>query len=94
MVFEEAASFSNLQNTQRIKNMKHLLYTFQVLSVTHHRDLVGLISGSNPQLVDGRLGDVGSLLCIVQLMLDFPETHRAAAHLLLLLDKQRNNSFI
>lgn len=61
------------------------------LKVTHHRNLVGLFTGSNPQLVDGRLSDVGSLLCVIQLMMNFPETHCAAAHLLLLVDKQMNN---
>lgn len=33
--------------------------------VTHHRDLARLLAGSNPQLVDGRLGHVGSLLGVV-----------------------------
>ena len=62
------------------------------MSVTHHGDLGSLFTGSNTQLVDGRLGDVGSLLGIVQLVLDFPETHCGAAHLLLLVDAHRNNS--
>lgn len=60
--------------------------------VTHQGNLVRLLAGSNPQLVDGRLGDVGSLLGVVQLVLDFPETHRAAGHLLLLVDAERSNS--
>lgn len=59
---------------------------------THQGDLLALFAGSNPQLVDGRLGDVGSLLGIVQLVLDFPETHRGAAHLLLLVDAQSDSS--
>lgn len=44
-------------------------------------------AGSDPQLVDGRLGDVGSLLGVVQLMLDLSEAHGGAAHLLLLVDR-------
>lgn len=61
--------------------------------MTHYDDLAGLFAGSNPQLVDGRLGDVGSLLGLVQLVLDFPETHCIAAHLLILVDTQRNSSW-
>jgi len=56
----------------------------------HQGHLAGLIAGSNPQLVDVRLGDVDSLLGVVQLVLDFPETHRAEAHLLLLVDAKKN----
>lgn len=56
------------------------------LSVTHHDNLAALFSGSDAQLVDGCLGDVGSFLGIVQLVLHFPVAHRAAAHLLLLVD--------
>lgn len=61
--------------------------------MTHYYgDLAALLAGSDSQLVDGRLGDVGSLLGLVQLVLDFPETHCVAAHLLLLVDTHRNNS--
>ncbi|TNN73120.1 hypothetical protein EYF80_016606 [Liparis tanakae] len=56
----------------------------------HQGHLAGLIAGSNPQLVDVRLGNVDSLLGVVQLVLDFPETHRAEAHLLLLVDAKNN----
>lgn len=55
-------------------------------SVTHNGDLAGLFAGPNAQLVDSRLGDVGPLLGLVQLVLDLPETHCIGAHLLLLLD--------
>lgn len=56
--------------------------------MTHYGELAALLSGSNPHPIDGGLCDVGSLLRLVQLMLDLPEPHRMAAHLLLLVDTQ------
>lgn len=56
---------------------------------TYDGDLAGLFASSNAQLVDSRFSDVRSLLGVVQLVLDLPVTQRAAAHLLLLVDKPR-----
>lgn len=58
--------------------------------MTRYDDLAG--PDSNPHLVDGRLGDVGALLGLVQLVLDLPEAHRIAARLLLLVDAQSNDN--
>lgn len=58
-------------------------------SATHYGNLAGLFTGSDPQLVDSRLCDIGPFLGLVQLMLDFPETHCIAAHLLFLVEKQQ-----
>lgn len=66
-------------------------YVIILLSVTHHGNLAALLTRSDTQLVDGGLGDVGSLLGVVQLVLNLPEADRAAAHLLLLVDTRSND---
>lgn len=53
---------------------------------SHRGHFTGLLPSSNPQLVDGRLGDLRPLLSLLQLVLNLPEAERAAAHLLLLAD--------
>jgi len=53
----------------------------------HHGNLGGLLAGSDPQLVDGGLGYVCPLLCIVQIVLNLPDTCHVAAYLLLLVDR-------
>lgn len=83
------ASFSDLQRHERlIRNTDGSKTALTSTSVTHHGDLAGLFASSNPQLVDGRLGDICSLLGFVQVVLDFAETYGTAAHLLLLVDKK------
>lgn len=47
-------------------------------------DLGSLVSGADPQLVDLRLGHVGSLLGVVQLMLQLPVLGQVGVGLFLL----------
>lgn len=58
---------------------------------THYGNFAGVLASSDPQLVDRGLGHLGSLLGLVQVMLDLPEADGAAAHLLLLVDTQENS---
>lgn len=47
-------------------------------------DLAALVAGAHPQLVDLRLGHVGPLLGVVQLVLELPVLGQVAVGLLLL----------
>lgn len=52
-------------------------------------NLAALVPGANPELVDLRLGHVGPLLRVIQLVLDFPVLGQVGVGLFLLQSKPR-----